>query len=319
MKKTILPVVAVCATLSFTACDKNDSPNCVPCQEEGKKAEILAEKVFINPFIDNGASRAITEKSAWTTGDKIGVFVTSPSSPTVAFKAGSMNLPYTYTAGKGWSNDMTFAISTVYPKVYAYYPHDVAVTDLTRVRIKKNVDFMHGSATQPVFRNNAADYQIPMKHALTQFIFVMKKGSNYTGAGQVTKLELVGLSGQTITTEADLNLTTGNRTSVTTAPKLSYTPNAALTTAGVRYGDAIIPHNFAANKLRLDVTIDGRSYSFTFAGGANWVAGKRHIYDFTLSDTGMTIGGGDNGTGTGVTIENWGDTNGGAINLTPTN
>lgn len=284
------------------------------------KSDILPEvneqsyKVSISPIVEyHGSSRAFAPKSSWATDDAIGVFFNNGSFFT-NFTGASVNSKYTYTAGTGWSGS-TLNVTTVMPSVYAYYPHSgTGNTNPTAITVNRDYDFMVGKSAAPVISNGKADYRIPMTHVLTQFQFTMKKDAGYTAAGNVTSLKIKA-DANILYNEGTVNLGTKVFTGTTTVREWTYAPNMPLGAATVfkAHGCPVASNN----TMSLELVIDGRKYTYKFPNGTTWAAGKMNKYNFTLTATGISIGGGDNGNGTGITIEDWVDTADGVIQLTP--
>lgn len=311
MNKNYFFASAIAAMAVLASCSKSDD---VISTSNDHSLE-----VSISPqVIEEAASRVntITPKTAWATNDKIGVFFADPTQAFFnAFTGATQNGAYTYTSGTGWAGQ-TLNVTTSMPKVYAYYPHSATGnTNPAAIKVVTNADFMIGHSDAPVISNGKADYRITMKHALTQFQFTMKKDASYTAAGTVSSLKIKTSSDNILYTEGTINLNTEVFTGTTSVRELAYTPNVNLGPTTVFRGSGCPVA--ANNTMTLELTIDGRNYKYAFPSGTTWVAGKNNRYNFTLTATGLTIGAGDNGSGSGITIGPWVDTTDTAITLTP--
>lgn len=302
MKKTIIPVMALAVLMS--ACSKDE--NVVNHVENGAVSELT-----VSPFIES-ASRAFVPKAVWQDNDALGVFISEKDNPGTPFAGTTANMQYKYTTGKGWSNTTLVKVSSSYPKVYAYFPYSAASTNLTAVPVSTDVDFLIGKADTPTFTGGKADYRMNMSHVLTQFSFVMQKGSDYTGAGNVSSLKVRSADANVLYSSGTVNLTTGAFSGGTSVTEWAYTSAGTLgqTFSGVGYP---VP---STGSLSLEVTVDGRSYKYDFPAGTAWESGKHYQYTFTLTATSLTIGSGENGNGTGLAILPWQNENMGNISLT---
>lgn len=301
-----MAAAAMCGMMS--SCQKDEiEPNVA----KGAALSALSIDAFIS---HSGETRAFVEKSAWSAGDKLGVFILNRSDEN-AFAGTVPNMPYTYGA-TGWSNPATISISDALPRVCAYFAHDTSKGDLKAIPFSPDKDFLFSTPSVPSINNlGKADVRLAMKHALSQFRFKLNKTAGYKGAGTVSALKVVKKTGNMFAS-GKVNLLTGAITGVTPVNQYAYVaskaPTAGNGTGGV-YGAVVMP---SSGNFVLEMTIDGRNYTCAL-NNVSWQSGKRYIYSLTLDKSELSIGGGENGDGSGVTVEDWTDINSGNLNLSP--
>ncbi|MDD4418556.1 MAG: fimbrillin family protein [Bacteroides graminisolvens] len=306
MKKFLFAAMA--ATVCLTSCS-NDNDDIVKVESE--------TQLKINPSI-GAMTRAA--KSTWSSGDQLGVFVTNGSINS-AYEgiASNLNVPFSFD-GSGWTSSR-IPLTNNPATIFAYYPYSNGVTDGTSMPVESTsqTDYLYGTggSTATVLNQNV---DINMKHALSQVLFRMKRGGNYTlGPGNLTKVVISNEnSGNALKSKGVLNISTG-AVSSSDPQNLTLTATETISSTETPFSAIVMPVSplSSGNILKVTFTIDGEEYYHFFKQSTEWKQGYRNIYSFELNDNGLEIGGGSNGSGNGVTIEPWTDDDQGAITLIP--
>jgi hypothetical protein len=306
MKTSIFSFVAL-AAISLSSCQREDE---CPEMETQKQLTISASI--------GGATRAsATPKTAWETGDRLGVFVLSAGKgfdfPYHSTKR-SLNVPFTYAAG-GWTSDK-ITLDNLEAEIYAYYPYAETSGDGLAIPVESasQTDYLWGKGADKVSVYHTHT-SLNMQHALTQVVFRMKKENYTAGEGRLTHVMIMNNGASTASqTSGTLNLATGGITG-TAAGSVELRADHLIEADESLFAAIVLPVTATAGKdLIVNFTIDDKIYEHIFAAGTAWTPGYRNIYSFTLKDNHLVIGGED---GSEVSIEPWTDSEQDVILLIP--
>lgn len=324
MKKNYVVAAMLAAVVGcgLVSCSQNEEI----ANESG--SEIVKGVLQVHPYCAGTDSRSTSgfnqPKTEFEIGDKLGVFV-GIGAPTTLYPGTTGNIPATMASDK-WDMEK-IALKNQEATVWAYYPYAEGSDNASAIPVKINpeTDYLYGkSATNATFTNPNVD--IPMKHAMTQFVFrlIMDDSDNYVGEGLVSSLSLIATNNTTLYTEGTMNLAAPNPDKVASGTngttRISFAPNIVKPTANGEtneFAAIMIPTHISSNVVTLEVVIDGNKFTAPLPE-SDWKSGYRNIYTYTLVDNSLTIGGGEDGTGTdGITIEEWKNTSESSVTLTP--
>ena len=241
------------------------------------------------------SSDGFVSKTQFKTNDEIGLFLYKGTWGTSYVGVSAQNNKSTFK-GSSWEQATPYYLNADQAHVWAYYPYNQSVTDGKKIPVSiegdnANTDYMYGQTKQTVSVLNTVA-EIPMKHAMSQFIIRMKPSPDYHNSGS----------------------TTGTITGKTSSQSLSWTPNILLETSENHdYCATIFPKVVAQNELVVELTIDGAKYTFDIPA-IQWNKGYRYIYAFEMKANDVVIGGED---GSNVTIEPWKDSAQNDVELVP--
>lgn len=189
-----------------------------------------------------------------------------------------------------------------------------------------DIDYMWES-THPKASNGKAagvtstsSVSLTMQHALALVSFAVYKDNTYTNAGKLTKIVLKNtgsgdaLKAGTVT----MNIQTGAVAFTTgragTFTRLIKDANGVVIpssdSSAPQYSILVFPGSTARNAIEAVFTIDGADYSIPLAPGGtavDWPAGSNCLYKVKLSGKELGI--------TSVTVQGWGNTSGGNLNI----
>lgn len=301
----------VLAALSFSS-----------CQREDDRVEVPVRQLSLSASIGGATKASATPKTAWATGDSLGVFVLSDaggfSSPYHGLSA-NLNSPFSYGAG-GWTS-AKITLDSNRGDVYAYYPYAATSADGSAIPVESltQTDYLwsKGEAKVSVYDTHV---NLRMQHALSQVVFRMRR-ENYTGGeGRFTGLTIENNgASNALQTSGTLNLATGGITG-TASGRVELAANHLIEAEESLFAAIVLPvMATAGEEVKVIFTIDGKEYYHIFAAGTAWTPGYRNIYSFILKDNHLVIGGGDaEGGAGGPVIEPWTDSDKGFILLIPT-
>ena len=296
----------------------------VDCGQSGNVNPIITTNL---DAVSSRTTEGFTEKTTFSNGDAMGVFLYKGSFGTSYTENMAVNNKATFDGTKTWTLGKTMYLTSDKGKLWAYYPYSESVTDGKAIPVdvtSNNVDYMYGSTVKDI--SIAYPYAtIDMNHAMSQFVFRLKNSPEYSLEGKVTNIKLKA-SSTIFYQKGNLDITTGTITgSETSKTELAWVPKSTQLESDTYsdYKALVIPVSFNAKQVTLFVTIDGVEYKYDFEQ-TNWEKGKRYIYTFTLTGNGLIIGpdpedpDGEYGQG-GVKIEPWGESENGDLELTPVN
>lgn len=301
MKKTIISA-AVLAACAFTSCN----------QENAITGTYSKACLSIDASLAQPVSRA--PKSAFEAGDQLGLFICNENINT-PYTDTKPNTPFTFN-GTVWESQVIY-LDTNPATIWAYYPYKTTNISGSAipVEIASQTDYLHGQGKNKASHENR-NVDIAMKHALCQFVLKMKTADYDEGDARLTRIALEnGNSRSVLYTDGTLDLTTGKVTGTKSA-NLTYAQDIKLSDGGTTFSTIVMPvaPTEAEGDIKLVVTIDGHDFYFLLKKDTEWKPGYRNIYSFTVTNTGITIGGED---GTGVTVEPWQDSTETDIDLIP--
>ena len=276
--KTIIKLMAasmLCLSL-FSCEDAIDpiTPPVVPPTPEVPDAIYLGIDATIANMLQTKAG-IIT---AFKDNEQIGLFVTDGElGSNYNNNASAANIPSTYLMGK-WSVDKNIEVSSD-GWVFAYYPHDPAKKDGLNIPIetKTQTDYLYSEKSKISISKPKAS--VSMKHALSLISIRIRK-NDYQYKGNLEKVELIGLQ-----EEGTLNIATGEVTKTGEAGTVLSEPNIIINDDMLdaqKTSTIVLPTNIAESPVKIQVTIDGREFSYDVPSVHNWVAGMEYIYTLNL-------------------------------------
>ncbi len=257
--------------------------------------------LFVNietPTSKTGNSSDISGEINTGNLEQIGVHICQHNTFGTAYIKGSHNTTWTKT-NNTWGTTTPVFLGSDNANVYAYYPYNeteglnVAAVPVT----VGNTDYLYGKAENDdnsifVGHNQNTTAKIKMKHAMSQIIWNFTKEDTYTGAAQITAIEMNKLH-----TTGTLNINNGTITS--TGNDKSHTLNVNLN-APTSKNMMVIPRTYDANDaFSMSFTIDGKKMTSTFNKGISFANGMKHNINVKLKGTGIVI--------ESVTVEPWGN------------
>lgn len=309
MKKNLILVFAVL----LASCNNNDVI---------EKASGDVE-MAINAYISKSPTTRVNEKADWQENDVLGVFLCNGTieQPYLGNTERYVNVPFRHN-GKGFVAGNIYLDENL-AEVYAYFPYSAVSTAGTAIPVESNTqtDYLYGHAETPASISQK-NVNIEMKHALSQVVFRIRKSEKYDeGSGTLSSLKIENNDSQNVfKTAGTLDLSSGVISGTSNMGVLTLMPgnNLLLTTEYQSVSSICLPVGPTTGKnIRAVFSIDDRQFRFEFPAGTNWSAGYRNIYTLTVENSGLIIGGGENGTDEGITIEPWGDGASNDISLVP--
>lgn len=283
----------------------------------------------------NLSTRAMTE--SFTSGNSVGVFVTGTGYTRKISH-------YTYD-GSLWAypsdyNERIYLLNEP-ATVYGIYPSNVTLVPIGSDGINwvntenpSQVSSLDGSAqTDYMYATGAYDsgsksyplstaYYAPGKtnvalyfhHALTKIVFIINKEANYTGIGQLEKIEFNGTNGKTFYAGSGLmNAANGEFNISGLSNSLEFAGSSVIN----EYNDSdpstkvtsqilVLPVS-STSDMTVSFTIDGTIMTASLPTGNadKWEPGKQYIYNVGVSGTGLEIN--------NVSILDWDDVISGSV------
>ena len=165
-------LLTTCA--AFTACS-NEVENTV---EEG------TAPLSLNVSVAEQDSRAIVEGTTLPDASLMGVFITDNRGNDYENK-GYTNVKYT-VSGSSCNSDTEIMLSATEAKVYAYYPYNEEVTDITQIPVTiatdatEQDDYMYATYNTGIVSKLAPNVSLTMNHVLAGIKVGIKKTSDET-------------------------------------------------------------------------------------------------------------------------------------------
>lgn len=298
--KYVLPAMVLCAALLSS------------CQDETSAGR--ADTVMtIAPTLKTAETRSavhdgFTPKKNWEQGDKMGIFLYQHTGWGDPYQFSvSQNMPSAFQANQ-WKQDTPIYLNMMKATVWTYYPYSAEVTDGTAIPVPigrdNPVDYMWGKSVNDV---SAVDTKadIPMNHALSQFVLRLKIAKEYAKEGKLTAIKLEA-SKPTFALDGTMDLSRNGAISFKPELKeLSWTPAEYEAGKDLDFAATVYPMELSEGQLTLEVVLDGDTWRFPIPA-VKWAAGKRHIYTVTAKFNDFVLG---NESGSPVTIKPWDDTN----------
>ncbi len=241
-------------------------------------------------------TRTTNGGNEWITGDQAGVFMVKQAQPLSAttIAEGADNIAY--KADNGSSAISSFlpvssANTIYYPQngdkvdFIAYYPYNSPLTgytypvDISNQSTPAAIDVLYSNNATSKNKNSGA-VELQFKHVLSKLSFTLTSGDgspDLTGATvRVTN----------IATTADMNLTNG----VLTATNSGQTVTANTATDGWSSSTIVIPQeNVTGARLIITLKAGAGKFEWNFSSPTTFQPGKNHLYDITVSKTGITV------------------------------
>ena len=155
------------------------------------------------------------------------------------------------------------------------------------VDVTEQVDVLYsGSAAAANYTQGITTARLTMKHALAMATFNISK-SSYVGEGKLTALSV---NGESVFTEGDLDISTGNITG-TNRKAFSVAFDKTIDAAGWKSDLPsmwLIPTSTKAAEATLSATIDGKTYEVTFPQ-VDIRGGFQTIFHLILSPNGLVF------------------------------
>lgn len=251
-------------------------------------------------------------KTTFKSGDQMGLFLYKGTWGT-AYTGISIQNNKSTCNGSAWEQENPYYLNADDAHVWAYYPYSSTVTDGKKIPVSiegssANTDYMYGRTEQTVSVLNTVA-EIPMKHAMSQFVIRMKPSPDYHDAGStpgvLSNVTIKTKSGSsTLYKSGELDITTGTITGKTNSNAISWSPQIQLeANENHDYSAIILPRTVAQGELVVQLTVDNANYTFDLPA-IEWQKGYRYIYAFELKSNDVVIGGED---GSDITIEDWKD------------
>ena len=286
-------VLAIGALFIGTACQDNLSST------EFSSGDQAALQIEVNnSIVPDVPSKGMLTGTEFPAASDIGLTVVDASGTTYDGKT-IQNIKYTYN-GTFWKAWTSVFLSEVEGTVYAYYPYDETVTDITKVSVDVDTekDYMYASETSTVTStNNTAE--LTMKHVLTAVSIKITKGT-YTNTGNITAFTWKSPSAAKT---AKLNAKTGELTNqtgqgeafdtgITAGSPISMDDNA-------KYLFMAVPTN-TSGVLTFTATMDGQTFEAKTAA-ITLLPGKKYQYTLQMDGKAMVV--------SAVNITDWSDSN----------
>jgi hypothetical protein len=315
------------AGLAFTACSSDDD-----VMATQKPTTEVDEEASISFSANVNAAGAVTRVNAdgdeWTTGDKIGITMTTGTyadddATSIATGGAITRYNWGYTInnanladGNAWTCNEALELkrySAAAYNFYAYYPYSAdegtgvegampsnlsintaAANQATGANINTNIDFLYGTtsvaadAWASAWTAGKYNVTIPMNHKMAKMTVTLHKGD---GLGDVTALQF-NISG--VKLNGNFNPLTGKIT--ITSPQ---DPAAVGNVTGSEVtpdGDWVVtlllmPQTITSPTLTVTATVDGATKAFTKAVTGDWLtlaAGNNYAVNLTL-DSGAKL------------------------------
>lgn len=262
-------MLTTCA--AFTACT-NEVENTV---EEG------TAPLSLNVSVAEQDSRAIVEGTTLPDASLIGVAIKNNQGADYEGK-GYTNVKYT-VSGSSCTSDTEIMLSATEAKVYAYYPYNEEVTDITQIPATiaadaaEQLDYMYATYNTGIVSNLAPNVSLTMNHALAGIKVGIKKTSGETDYS----VQKVTVKSYGMAKSGKMNAKDGSFTDLVGAgDEFSQTVTMDLTTeyqnTDVMY---FLPTGKAAT-LRFVVTIAGTDYVVVTSSAT---LQQGNIYTYTLN------------------------------------
>lgn len=203
-----------------------------------------------------------------------------------------------------WNASTPILLSDTKAKVYAYYPYNSEVTDITSIPIdvSENKDVMYATPVSDV--NNASPTApLVMNHALSVIRLSFAKGT-YSGTGNITSIKI---HGENIAPIGTLNAKTGSLGGYVASTPVDFGVTTQLTQSAQIFEQLVISTG-STSKMIITVIIDGRTFVAT-TSSMQIDQGKSYQFAITFRDQQMlsssvSVEGFEFGKSEGVTVDN---------------
>ncbi len=298
------------ALFAFASCSLYDDLGKDSDRESGTGEPVLKMKTDI----EGVASRSANLVNAFANGDALGLFVTTGNQVSAYnVVADYINVKSSLSVKK-WIQEEEVYLSNNNAVIFAYYPYNAGVTSGSQIPVDatSQTDYMYGthvSGTADINNSNST-VNLNMRHAGSLVQFLVKK-ENYTGAGKLTKVEMVNQTGKTtLFSEGTINCTTGVITGTSGKNGSIFTQNAQ----GIITIPSVFPteddsmciklltiptsQTKVEGEIEFRFTVDGKEYVWNqLPIGTSWKGGHKNTYTVTIKGTELVVG--------TVSIEPW--------------
>lgn len=240
----------------------------------------------------------------WTLNDPIGIFMikTGQALNSANIAEGADNVEYkAQTGGNAISGFIPMSGTPIfYPQnrdkvdFIAYYPYKSSLTnytypvDVSNQASPANIDVLYANTANTAsggYNKNSGTVDLQFSHALSKLSFTLISGTgspNLTGA----KIEITKLA-----TTANIALATG----IVTASNSGQALTANTATDGLSSSAIVIPQSLSGTKLIVTLADNASKFEWDFPT-TEFLKGKNHQYNITVSKTGITV------SSSGITI-----------------
>ena len=225
----------------------------------------------------NGQAKVLVNDQIGS-GESIGLFVYDGASSSymgsnVKFTANGSGLSQDWTT----ANPLLLGIDPVI--VYAYYPYNTGISDITNVplSIEQQIDFLYATPKSGI-NQNSKRVSLVMNHALTVVRFRIRKSAD----SNCSKLNRTLIVSQSFCNQGVLNCTNGLISSTSTADgQIAKMLNMTLLTDYQEVDFLVIP-NGKTSVLNAAFVVDNSTFN-TSLGSIKLEQGKLYTYDFTIT------------------------------------
>lgn len=266
---------------------------------------VKGDKLILEAYLDNTETK--TPISSWADGNSMGLFVKSSglSGPDYGKVVGQVKATFNSNI---WTLTPEVSLSSTPASVYAYFPHDPAVTDGTAVpvEIASQTDYLYSGTAVSASANNAK-IALNMKHAFCVFAFNVKS-NGYIGDGKLTSIGMQNKAGATLfASKGTMDISTGVITK-SSYDKYTIASDKQITSSGWTkdhpYAMVMPFQTASSSQVEFLFTVDGKTYTVDAPANMNYTAGEQYLFNLTINSSSMEL------DATNITIVPWGDQTG---------
>ncbi len=286
MKRQIIAISL--AALALAACSKKE------VQTSQTITDPVAMAVFTADIRTAASTRANTEGTAFTNGDKVGI---------VPIKSGSVdapqfNTPYTFNGEQFTANLPYWFRDRSSVTFNAYYPYksDLASDGTIAIDTKADNqtaaddgwrinDILFASASTDVSQPTVSYTQEhAFTHQLSKLTLTFKAGD---GIANLSDLQSYTIG--SLVKEGSFNVVSGTLSLDGQAGDLQMSVAGSDVTELKATSLILLPQTLSSGQLNLSVTYNGQIYKATLSLSNGLVAGKHYTFNVTVRSTGLTI------------------------------
>ena len=243
-------------------------------------------------------SRSIISGNVLAKGTEIGITLTE-NDGSIYNGLPYSNVRFTAHASSGkqiWSPDIDVMLSSDIATLYAYYPYNSDVTEISSIPVKASsetqTDYMYAEPVEDL-NNKNAKASVVLKHALSAVKISVSRGT-FTGTGEITSLSV---SGPNIATQAILDARSGSLSSIKgTGTEITIPTNITVPARDAAAMDIIVIPTREKSAIEIKATIDGKEYTVQ-TEAVMLEQGKIAVFDATLNNSEITL--------SSIKIEDW--------------
>ncbi len=286
MKRQIIAISL--AALALAACSKKE------VQTSQTITDPVAMAVFTADIRTAASTRANTEGTAFTNGDKVGI---------VPIKSGSVdapqfNTPYTFNGEQFTANPPYWFRDRSSVTFNAYYPYKSDLASDGTIAIDTKADNQTAAAdgwriNDILFASASTDVSQPtvsytqdhaFTHQLSKLTLTFKAGD---GIANLSDLQSYTIG--TLVKEGSFNAVSGTLSLVGQAGDLQMSVAGSDVTELKAKSLILLPQTLGSGQLNLSVTYNGQIYKATLSLSNGLVAGKHYTFNVTVRSTGLAI------------------------------